>query len=167
MNPAVRQARGAENHSRLKSVSTQKSQSDHTRHPTGRAAPGSAAAAAARRPSSCSRPSRAEVGQTSESRTAAGIRRQLSITTIMYTGGRTALASRRAIFAIHRCRRAAATPTTLAHEACRGTCSLSRCQRRGFMGSSRREEALKKPSAIGSASGSLPSPPKRHEEFPR
>jgi hypothetical protein len=34
------------------------------------------------------------------------------------------------------------------------------------MGSSRREEALKKPSAFGSASGNLPSPPREHEESP-
>ena len=34
------------------------------------------------------------------------------------------------------------------------------------MGSSRREEALKKPSALGSASGNLPSPPREHEESP-
>ena len=47
-----------------------------------------------------------------------------------------------------------------------GTCSPSRCQLRGFMGSSRREEALKKPSAFGSASGNLPSPPREHEESP-
>lgn len=80
--------------------------------------------------------------------------------------GRTTLASHRAIFAIHRCRRAAAAPTTHTREACRGTCSPSRCQRRGFVGSSRREEALKKPSAIGSAHGNLPSPPREHEESP-
>jgi hypothetical protein len=76
------------------------------------------------------------------------------------------LASHRAIFAIHRCRRAAAAPTTHTRGACRGTRSPSRCQHRGFLGSSRREEALKKPSAIGSASGSLPSPPNGMRSFP-
>ena len=48
----------------------------------------------------------------------------------------------------------------------KGHCSPSRRQHRGFMGSSRREEALKKPSAFGSASGNLPSPPREHEESP-
>ena len=153
MNPAVRQARGAENHSRLKSVSTQKSQSDHTRHPTGRAAPASAAAAAARRPSGCNHRS----GQKSGKPANPGIPPTFadsSQSRQSYTRERrTTLASHRAIFAIHRCRRAAAAPTTHTREACRGTCSPSRCQHRGFVGSSRREEALKKPSAIGSASG--------------
>ena len=48
----------------------------------------------------------------------------------------------------------------------KGHCSPSRCQYRGFMGSGRREEALKKPSTLGSAAGNLPSPPREHEEYP-
>jgi len=55
---------------------------------------------------------------------------------------------------------------TQADNAYHGTCSPSRRRYRGFTGSRRREEALKKPSSIGSALGSLPSPPKQHEEFP-
>ena len=71
-----------------------------------------------------------------------------------------------ALFANHRIRQLPQCHLMHTNSAYHGTCSPSRRRHRGFTGSRRREEALKKPSSIRSASGNLPSPPKRHEESP-
>ena len=80
-------------------------------------------------------------------------------------GGRSS-GSPEAIFANHRFRQLPQRRQTHANNAYHGTCSPSKRRYRGFTGSRRREEALKKPSSIRSAIGNLPSPPKRHEESP-
>jgi hypothetical protein len=102
----------------------------------------SAAAAAARRPSGCNHCSGQKSGKPANPGIPPTFADSSQSRRSCTRERRTTLASHRAIFAIHRCRRAAAAPTTHTREACRGTCSPSRCQHRGFVGSSRREEAL-------------------------
>ena len=145
--------------SKPKSVLNPNFRFDHTRHPTGHAERGASAAAdAARHSSGCNHCSGQKSGKSTNLGRPPTFADSSQSRQSCTRERRTTLASHRAIFAIHRCRRAAAAPTTHTREACRGTCSPSRCQHRGFVGSSRREEALKKPSAFGSASGNLPSP---------
>jgi hypothetical protein len=137
-----------------------KKQSDHT-NPKQSAQPQSTAVLQQRshrlKPPS---PYRAQVAQTSESKDTADIRRQLSITTISHTSRKDNIGQPHSDI-----RDSPLSPS------CRSTNhthaqSLPR-DMLTVQVPTQREEALKKPSAIRSASGNLPSPPKQHEEFPR